>query len=203
MLDDIEALRDPLVTFPPMKFSTSKAFFDDLQHSVNSGDLKPPVWNDELYLEYHRGCYTTQSETKKLVRGSEELLQNAEKFSAFAFLDGRAYPHDVIEESWKRVLFDQFHDIMPGSGIAINYEDAAKSLGEVSLAGEKVLDGALDGLAERVNTSGAGTPFIIFQSAFVGTNRRGRGGSRCAERRPSSGGERFFGTRAAGANHFQ
>jgi len=193
MLDDIVALRDPSVTFPPIQFSTSKAFFDDLQRSVNTGDLKPPVWNDELYLEYHRGCYTTQSETKKLVRQSEELLQNAEKFSALSFLGGQAYPHSVIEESWKKVLFDEFHDIMPGSGIAVNYEDAGKNLGDVRLSETNVLNAALDGLAAHTNTSGAGIPIIIFnplsweRSGAVVVDVDAPGAARHLETRDSAG----------------
>ncbi len=162
MLDDMLSLRDPSVAFPPISFSTSKAFFDDLQRSLNTGALKPPVWNDELYLEYHRGCYTTQSETKKLVRQSEELLQNAEKFAALSFLAGHTYPQSIIEESWKKVLFDQFHDILPGSGVAVNYTDAARNLGEVSLNGEKVLGESLAVLTARANTAGVGAPFVIF-----------------------------------------
>src|SRR6266700_4589347 len=162
MLDDMPSLRDPSVTFPPISFSTSKAFFADLQQSLNTGALKPPVWNDELYLEYHRGCYTTQSETKQLARQSEELLQNAEKFAALSFLAGHTYPQSIIEESWKKVLFDEFHDILPGSGVAVNYKDAAHDLGEVSLNGERVLGESLAVLTARANTAGAGAPFAIF-----------------------------------------
>lgn len=162
MLDDILALQQPAVAFPKFTFSTSRDFFHDLQQSVDEGKLKPPVWNDELYLEYHRGCYTTQAETKKLIRQSEELLQNAEKFAALSFLNQRLYPQTELEESWKKVLFDHFHDVMPGSGIAVNYVDAARNLGEVELQGDKILHGALDELTAHVNTGGAGVPVVIF-----------------------------------------
>ncbi|HLQ51680.1 MAG TPA: hypothetical protein VK129_09295, partial [Terriglobales bacterium] len=162
MLDDILALEQPSVAFPRFTFSTPHEFFHDLQQSVDQGKLKPPVWNDELYLEYHRGCYTTQAETKKLIRQSEELLQNAEKFASLSFLEKHSYPQSEFEESWRKVLFDHFHDIMPGSGIAVNYVDAARNLGEVELQGEKALHGALDELAAHVNTQGAGVPVIIY-----------------------------------------
>jgi len=162
MLDDIVALRQPSVAFPKLSFSTSHAFFDDLQKSVQQGELKPPVWNDELYLEYHRGCYTTQSETKKLIRRSEELLQNAEKFASLSYLDRHVYPHHELEDSWKKVLFDHFHDIMPGSGIAVNYLDAARNLNEVELQGEKILQDSLNEMAAHINTQGAGVPVIIY-----------------------------------------
>src|SRR5262249_14407121 len=106
--------------------------------------------------------YTTQSETKRLIRQSEELLQNAEKFASLSFLNNRSYPQGEFEESWRKVLFDHFHDVMPGSGIAVNYVDAARNLGEVELEGEKILHGALGDLVARVDTRGAGIPVIIF-----------------------------------------
>jgi alpha-mannosidase len=162
MLDDILALQQPSVAFPRLSFSTSHAFFSDLQQSVDQGKLKPPVWNDELYLEYHRGCYTTQAETKKLIRQNEELLQNAEKFASLAFLKNHSYPQSEFEESWRKVLFDHFHDIMPGSGIAVNYVDAARNLNEVKLQGETALQAALDELAAHVNTRGVGVPILIY-----------------------------------------
>jgi len=162
MLDELVGLQNPDVAFPRISFSTSRGFFDDIQNALQNGELTPPVWNDELYLEYHRGCYTTQSETKKLIRRNEELLQNAEKFASLSFLSRHAYPQSELEASWRKLLFDHFHDIMPGSGIAVNYEDAARNLREVSLEGEKILHGALDDLTARVNTQGAGVPVVIF-----------------------------------------
>jgi alpha-mannosidase len=162
MLDEVVRLQDPSVTFPPISFSTPHVFFSDLQKSVDSGEVKPPVWNDELYLEYHRGCYTTQSETKKQIRESEQLLQDAEKFASFSFLGGHSYPHKVLESSWKKVLFDHFHDIMPGSGIAVNYVDAARDLREVGLEGDQILHEALGDLAARAKTAGSGAAVVVF-----------------------------------------
>lgn len=146
--------------FPKLEFSTAQAFFDDV--SKNLGHLKIPVWNNELYLEYHRGVQTTQSETKKRIRQNEELLLNAEKFSSLALLDGQPYPHQEFEDNWKKVLFDQFHDIMPGSGIAINYVDVAREQSVVRLWGEKNLASSLHSLAARVNTQGEGVPVVVF-----------------------------------------
>ena len=59
-------------------------------------------------------------------------------------LDGQAYPQEELTNDWKKVLFDQFHDIMPGSGIAINYVDAARDLGVVALSGNKILSSSLE-----------------------------------------------------------
>jgi len=163
MIDEAVRLRDPQMTFPKVQFSTARAFFDDAQKAITDGSLKLPVWNNELYLAYHRGCYTTQSETKKLIRENEELLQNAEKFASLAFVTAsRPYSNSAFEEIWKRVLFDHFHDIMPGSGIGINYEDAERNLTDASLRSQKILDGSLDSLDRMIDTRGEGTPVVVY-----------------------------------------
>ena len=165
MVDEAVRLKDPSVVFPKVQFSTARAFFDDAEKAITDGNLKPPVWNNELYLAYHRGCYTTQSEAKKLIRQNEELLQNAEKFAALSFLTAhRPYSNTDIEDIWKRVLFDHFHDIMPGSGIAVNYLDAERNLTDASLRSQKILDGALDSLNGLIDTRGEGIPVVVYNS---------------------------------------
>lgn len=165
MLDEGVRLEDPSVVFPKLKFSTARSFFDDAEKAIAAGSLNPPVWNNELYLAYHRGCYTSQSETKKLIRQNEELLQNAEKFAALSFLTtNRPYSNSDFEEIWKRVLFDHFHDIMPGSGIGINYVDAERNLTDASLRSRKILDEALESLDRLIDTRGEGIPVVVYNS---------------------------------------
>jgi alpha-mannosidase len=165
MLDDAVRLKEPSVVFPKLQFSTARAFFDDAEKAIAAGSLKPPVWDNELYLAYHRGCYTTQSETKKLIRQNEELLQNAEKFAALSYLTAnRPYSNTDFEDIWKRVLFDHFHDIMPGSGIGVNYEDADRNLTDASLRSQKILNGALDSLNGLIDTRGEGIPVVVYNS---------------------------------------
>jgi alpha-mannosidase len=162
MLDEALRLQQASAVFPKLEFATARSFFDDLEKKIKAGALDPPVWNDELYLEYHRGCYTTQSETKKQIRANEEQLQTAEKFASVAYLNTHSYPNSAFEEIWKKVLFDMFHDIMPGSGIGINYVDALNNLNDAKLESGKILNSALDNIASRVNTQGAGEPVIVF-----------------------------------------
>jgi len=165
MLDEALKMENPAGAYPKTEFSTARSFFDDLEKETADGSLQPPVWKNEMYLQYHRGCYTTQSETKKLIRQDEELLQNAEKFAALSFVTAkRPYSNEAFEDIWKRVLFDHFHDIMPGSGIGINYVDAERNLTDASLRAGKILDGALDALAGGIDTSGSGIPVVIFNS---------------------------------------
>jgi alpha-mannosidase len=160
MLDSALRWQDRPNSFPKLTFGTAQSFFDDVEKNI--AHLTVPTWNNELYFQYHRGVMTTQSETKKRIRQSEELLLNAEKFSSLALLHGLPYPQEELNNDWKKVLFDEFHDVMPGSGIAINYVDAARDLGVVGLSGNKILSGSLKTLAARVNTEGEGVPVILF-----------------------------------------
>ncbi|MGD0008976.1 MAG: alpha-mannosidase [Terriglobia bacterium] len=160
MLDSAQRWQNGSNIFPQLTFGTAQSFFDDVEK--NAAHLEIPVWNNELYFQYHRGVMTTQSETKKRIRQSEELLLNAEKFSSLAMLDGQPYAQEELQNDWKKVLFDQFHDVMPGSGIAINYVDAARDLGVVRLSGDKILHSSLKTLTARVNTEGEGVPVVLF-----------------------------------------
>jgi alpha-mannosidase len=162
-LDEAVHLENASTVFPKAEFSTARSFFDDVEKSLNSGGLKLPVWNNELYLEYHRGCYTTQSETKKQIRHNEEQLENAEKFAALSFLSTKqSYSNTRFEGIWKKVLFDDFHDIMPGSGVGNNYVEALRNLNEASLESGQILDTSLDSLTARIDTQGPGVPFVVF-----------------------------------------
>ena len=177
-LDRAKKFMSDDIVFPAVKFSTAQGFFDDLNKNI--GNLNVPTWKDELYFEYHRGVQTTQAETKRRIRESEKLVENAEKFASIASLFGKGgaevasvtgpgsrvccqqwvgYPQQQLTDVWKKVLFDEFHDIFPGSGIAVNYRDAQNDLTEARRSAREVQDTALREIAAHVNTSsGARTP---------------------------------------------
>ncbi len=77
-----------------------------------------------MYFEYHRGVMTSQANHKRNMRRSEVQVLNAEKWSSLAWLDGKNYPAHELTEDWKKVLFNQFHDLAAGSGIGIIYKEA-------------------------------------------------------------------------------
>ena len=160
MLDNAERWKKPDVVFPNLRFTTAKSFFDDLEPRLQT--MKVPKWRDELYFEYHRGVMTTQAETKRRIRTTEELLLNAEKFATLATLYGRKYPTEGFERGWKDLLFDDFHDIFPGSGIAVNYLDAKRNLEDVQRVGNGILDGSLSEIAAHIRSNGPGTPVVVF-----------------------------------------
>ncbi|MDR3216608.1 MAG: hypothetical protein LBT55_04245 [Clostridiaceae bacterium] len=104
---------EKLPGLPHVKFSTGEAFFKELAE----GKDRYPSYKGELYLEKHRGTYTTQAKNKRSNRLTERFLHNAEWLSALASLNGKPYPRERLDKIWKEVLLYQFHDILPGSSI--------------------------------------------------------------------------------------
>jgi alpha-mannosidase len=162
MLDHAEQLRAPDTVFPRLEFSFARDFFKDMEKKLPS--MQVPTWDGELYFQYHRGVFTTQAETKRRIRRSEENVLNAEKFASLAALYGRQYPQDEMLLTWKNLLFDHFHDIMPGSGIAVNYLDAKRNLENVDRAASEVTFGSLREIAAHVDTQREGVPVMLFNS---------------------------------------
>ena len=162
MLDHAEQLRLPDSVFPKLEFSFASEFFADMDKKLPS--MQVPTWNGELYFQYHRGVFTTQAETKRRIRRSEENVLNAEKFASLAALYGKPYPQEGMLAIWKNLLFDHFHDIMPGSGIAVNYLDAKRNLENVDRAANDLAWGSLREIAAYVNTEGDGVPVMLFNS---------------------------------------
>ncbi|MBO5453247.1 MAG: alpha-mannosidase [Clostridia bacterium] len=79
---------------------------------------RTPRWSGELYLQYHRGTYTSVAKTKKANRECEFILAKTEALSVFDMLfNNSAYPKDDFDVMWKQMLLNQFHDIIPGSCI--------------------------------------------------------------------------------------
>ena len=160
MLDHADQLRAPESVYPKLQFSFARDFFSDLEKKLPS--MQVPTWDGELYFQYHRGVFTTQAETKRRIRRAEENVLNAEKFASLATLYGSAYPQDGMELTWKNLLFDHFHDIMPGSGIAVNYLDAKRNLENVDRAANQVTADSLAEIAAHINTNREGVPVILF-----------------------------------------
>src|SRR5207247_960600 len=128
MLELLRRARD-LQGVPRTRMATSDEFFDALE--AEPGER--PVVVGELYLEYHRGVYTSQARTKRGNRRCEIALHDAEFLSAARAVGGGggAYPRAELDRAWKLLLLQQFHDILPGSSIREVYVDAERDLAEV------------------------------------------------------------------------
>ncbi|MBV8883525.1 MAG: alpha-mannosidase, partial [Chroococcidiopsidaceae cyanobacterium CP_BM_RX_35] len=174
--------------FPQLEFTTAQSYLQHISSHTSrdeSKDIHPslpipssphpptpppspfPIWEDELYLEFHRGCYTSHAEQKWWNRHCEGLLYQAELFAALA-TQGNAYgssgdalvqaqscvasyPQAELEAAWKQVLFNQFHDILPGSSIPQVYVDANQAWQEVEQVGEEILQQSLSAIANQIS----------------------------------------------------
>ncbi|MGA2252564.1 alpha-mannosidase [Terracidiphilus sp.] len=158
---------------PQMPFGLAQSFFSDVEHRIApmsqvwnyqtiahgyvppkpvEGKISIPTWKSELYFEYHRGVMTSQANHKHNMRTSEEEVLNAEKWASLAWLDGKEYPGNELTEDWKKVLFNQFHDLAAGSGIGVIYKDAQKDYDYVRLSTDAISDKSLITVAERIDT---------------------------------------------------
>src|SRR5882757_7984618 len=142
-LDSIRKLNE-LGTFGRLELSSPDRYFA----AQNGDDL--PVWAGEL--QHHaRGCYSAHSAIKRWNRRAENALLVAEKWSAMAAVAGGApYPLTELTHAWKQVLFNQFHDILPGSSIESAYDDARDQLGEATAIASRAQNRALQTLARQV-----------------------------------------------------
>jgi alpha-mannosidase len=121
--------------------------------SAVEGKVAIPTWKSELYFEYHRGVMTTQAAHKRNMRESSIWTLNAEKWASLAWLDGDKYPASALTDDWKKVLFNQFHDLAAGSGIGVIYQDAQKDYDVVRWSTNEISANALETVAERINTA--------------------------------------------------
>jgi alpha-mannosidase len=124
-----------------------------------------PTWNDELYFEYHRGIFTSQAKHKLGMRTSETATLNSEKLASLAWLDGAPYPADILTDNWKKITFNQFHDLAAGSGIAVIYRDAQKDYTELFNADKQIDTAALNTIDANIDTSTkTGVPVLVYNT---------------------------------------
>jgi len=147
--------------FPDMDFCRTEDYMD----RALAGARELPVWQDELYLEAHRGTPTSKGHFKRWNRLTERAFREAELWRAVRMLPGGAYPQDRLNDGWDKVLTNQFHDIIPGSHTEQVAEEAYETFPRNLRIGEDVRADALRGLVARVNTAvRKGTPIVVFNS---------------------------------------
>ena len=116
---------------------------------------RTPKWAGELYLEYHRGTYTSLAKNKRNNRKSELLYQTLEGLSVLdSLLLGKGYPQKAINDNWERILLNQFHDILPGSSIHEVYEECDRQYAGILGQGQELLNSALSDIAQNIGTEG-------------------------------------------------
>jgi len=152
MLEAAKAMEN-LPGIPNVEMDTSENYFEGLRDRVKEKDL--PKWDGELYLEYHRGTYTSQAALKRANRKVEFLYHNAEWLNVLAkILDPDVnYAHETLNDGWEKILLNQFHDVLPGSSIRQVNEDARKDYALAHSMGEKVLNDSLEIIKENITVN--------------------------------------------------
>jgi alpha-mannosidase len=184
MLDEGNHWAKDGMIVPKMQFGTAQSYFNDVEQKLSAksqvwdynsiakgykiptadaGKIGIPTWNDEMYLEYHRGVFTTQAQHKRNMRESEEQTINAEKYASLAWLNGDSYPNDELTDAWKKITFNDFHDLAAGSGIGVIYKEAQAEFDQVRLETNEISSSSLRTLASGINTKAAGdVPVLVF-----------------------------------------
>jgi alpha-mannosidase len=159
MLEAARAMKN-MPGLPRFEVGKLEPYLQRLDERVKPKDL--PVWDGELYLEYHRGTYTSQAFIKRANRKAEVLYHNAEWLSLYAdrLLGSATYPQTELNEGWERILLNQFHDILPGSSIRQVYEDAREDYKEIERIGKSALERAIGAILERIPSAADG--IVVF-----------------------------------------
>lgn len=137
-------------------------FFKHVQRTTDQGSTLPS-WVGELYLEAHRGTYTSQASTKRGNRKGEILMREVELAATLASITPNTqylYPHKLITRCWEALCLCQFHDTLPGSSIAICVRDSDGKYAELQDVGRRLLDEAYG---------------VLYGTSMQGEERRGAG----------------------------
>ena len=184
ILDEGVHWMQPDKVIPKANFGTAQSYFTSVESKIaaNSpvwnyesiakgykapdapaaGQIAIPTWKSEMYFEYHRGVMTTQANHKRNMRDSEEQAINAEKYASLAWLDGKPYPGNELTEAWKKITFNDFHDLAAGSGIGIIYKEAQKDFDDVRWATNEISQQSLKTISAGIDTQvPAGVPVMV------------------------------------------
>ncbi len=123
---------------------------DEYLKNIKSVEKSLGVWEGELYVEVHRGTYTTNLKMKELMAKAEILVKELEIWNTIANVYGfKSLPKEDIESLWKTVLFNQFHDILPGSSIREVYENAYRDLDNVIKTSNNAINNILTDIGKH------------------------------------------------------
>ncbi len=136
---------------PNSKIDFAGNFLKRLEDKIDVSNLVPE-WQGELYLEFHRGTYTSIAKNKRNNRKSEFLFLDAELVSVLAKeLLGNNFPKNTLRDGWETILTNQFHDIIPGSSIKAVYDRSDIDYARVKACADKIIDSAKSDIASKLD----------------------------------------------------
>lgn len=158
MMENYKRFKRGIPGMPKTVIKTAGEYFDKAEESFKKSceELKnTPKWVGEMYLEMHRGTYTSMARNKKFNRKSENLYMSLENIGVNdMLLLGNAYPEQEIRENMETILLNQFHDILPGSSIKEVYDVTDSEYAKIITDGERLLDNGLLHIKNNLNTKG-------------------------------------------------
>lgn len=168
MLENQRRLEKGIPGCPNTKQSHVREFFENLEAEVSTNKYLP-TWSGELYLEYHRGTYTTMARNKKGNRKSEFAYENIEWLGVLEdCLSGQEYPRELLRWGWETILKNQFHDILPGSSIKEVYDDSKRDYEELLSRAHQEMDTQKQRLADGVKAK-VGDVVVFNPNGFLGS----------------------------------
>ena len=155
---------DEMPGLPYAKPARADDYFRQLHDTIDHTEGYVHTWDGELYLEFHRGTYTSQAEIKRMNRRLELLYRETEWLNVLQALKQQSmdsYPAKDLTEGWKIILRNQFHDIIPGSSINEVYKDAQIEHAEAEQYATKAWDEASSSIVNADSAEG----WTVFNSA--------------------------------------
>ncbi|SEE12725.1 alpha-mannosidase [Ruania alba] len=159
---------DRMGSFGRLVMSSPRQYFDEFiarRGGIDSEEMAQlPVWTDDL--QHHSpGCYSAHSGIKAWQRRAQNAVLSAERWAAVGTrLHGLEHPGEDLHRAWQQVLFNQFHDILPGSAIEPSYDDSRDQLGEAIAISKRIITKVQNVIARKVDVPFAdGTqPVLVF-----------------------------------------
>lgn len=129
MLETGDRMKKGIKGIPKVRQEVSGKYFEELFDRVKN-DRRLPSWVGELYFEFHRGTYTSMARNKRSNRKIEYRMMETEFLSVLAEKE-LPYPSKELNDMWKTILRNQFHDILPGSAIYEVYETTKREYNDI------------------------------------------------------------------------
>ena len=149
---------DKTPDYPAVKFTTAGNFFSKISKEMEG---RPTHYGEMQFI--FEGCYTTVADIKEGNRNCENSLYSSEFFNTLRWLNGDKYPADELRDLWTTVTFNQFHDILPGSGINEANKEAVARYSEVLRKSTELRDNAFRKMADEVKfKTGMGQPVVAY-----------------------------------------
>jgi alpha-mannosidase len=154
------AAMPPVEGIPQVRFGRAA----ELIHRIASHPERLPVWDGELYLEYHRGTYTTQAWLKRANRKNEIRLHNVEWLASLAAEHGYRLDKAQLDAMWHDLLLIQFHDVLPGSSVGEVYDEVRVMQDRIAEQADAMAADAADVLCKQIDTSKCRKPVVLFNT---------------------------------------